>query len=614
MFQHQILNVTAGSSRVRKDEPAGGSAVNLGPMPEWNLADLYSAPDGADLKADFAAVEKRTAAFEGYRGQVADLESSAFGAAIAEYEALSEVMGKIGSYAQLHQSGDVSNPERGRFYQDTVEQLTVLGGKLLFFTLEINRLDDKVLAEKMKHASAARYAPWVRDLRVMREHELSDDLERLFLDKSTTGRTSWVRLFDETLANMRCTVGDEELTLTAALNRLSDPQPERRKIAAKAIGAALGDKASLFTLITNVLAKDKAVEDEWRKFPRPVSSRNLANLVEDEVVDALVSAAKDAFADTAHRYYKLKAMWLGKEKLEYWDRNAPLPTAETRDIPWAEAQSTVRDAYAGFSPKLAAIVDDFFAKNWIDAPARPGKSSGAFSHPTVPSVHPYILMNYLGSPRDVQTLAHELGHGVHQVLSAPQGALIAGTPLTLAETASVFGEMLTFQAILAKETRPAARRALLAGKVEDMLNTVVRQIAFHNFEQRVHDARKNGELSQEQLCDIWIGVQKESLGPAFNFDDEYKYYWSYISHFLHVPFYVYAYAFGDCLVNALYNVYTTKAVPDFEAKYLDMLSAGGKLRHKELLAPFGLDATDPGFWRRGMKTIEGFIDELEKVA
>ncbi|MBY0509124.1 MAG: M3 family oligoendopeptidase [Rhodospirillaceae bacterium] len=583
-------------------------------MPEWNLSDLYSAPDGADLKADFAAAEKRVAAFEAHRGKVAAMDSAAFGAAIAEYEALSELTGKIGSYAQLYQSGDVSNPERGRFYQDTVERLTVMGGQLLFFTLEINRLDDAVLAAKMKHASAAHYEPWIRDLRVMRAHELSDDLEKLFLDKSTTGRTSWVRLFDETLAGMRRKVGDEELTLTAALNRLSDPHPERRKAAAKAIGAALGDKMPLFTLITNVLAKDKAVEDEWRKFPRPVSSRNLANLVEDEVVDALVAAAKGAFADTAHRYYKLKAKWLGKDKLEYWDRNAPLPTAEHRDIPWAEAKSTVREAYAGFSPKLAAIVDDFFNKNWIDAPARPGKASGAFSHGTVPSVHPYILMNYLGSPRDVQTLAHELGHGVHQVLAAPQGALISGTPLTLAETASVFGEMLTFQAILAKETRPAERRALLAGKVEDMLNTVVRQIAFHNFEKQVHDARKDGELSQEQLCDIWMNVQKESLGPAFHFDDEYKYYWTYISHFLHVPFYVYAYAFGDCLVNALYNVYATKAVPGFEQKYLDMLSAGGKLRHKDLLAPFGLDATDPGFWRRGMKTIEGFIDELEKVS
>ena len=598
----------------RKDEPAGGGAASLGPLPEWNLGDLYSAPDGADFKADFLAAEKRVAAFESHRGKVAHMDSAAFGAALSEYEALSEVLGKIASYAQLYQSGDVSSPERGRFYQDTVERLTVMNGQLLFFTLEINRLEDAALAAKMTHPAAAHYAPFVRDLRVMRAHELSDDLEKLFLDKSQTGRTAWVRLFDETLANMRCDVDGETLTLTQALNRLSDPREERRKVAAKAIGTALGGEASLFTLITNTLAKDKVVEDEWRKLARPVSSRNLANLVEDEVVDALVSAAKSAYADTAHRYYKLKAKWLGKDKLEYWDRNAPLPTAVLRDIPWAEAQSTVRGAYNGFSPKLAAIVDDFFAKNWIDAPARLGKSSGAFSHGTVPSAHPYILMNYLGSPRDVQTLAHELGHGVHQVLAAPQGALICGTPLTLAETASVFGEMLTFRALLAQEADPVQRRALLAGKVEDMLNTVVRQIAFHDFERQVHDARKAGELSQEQICDIWMGVQKESLGPAFHFDDEYKYYWSYISHFLHVPFYVYAYAFGDCLVNSLYNVYATKAVPDFESKYLDMLSAGGKLRHKELLAPFGLDASQPDFWRRGMRTIEGFIDELEKTA
>ena len=597
---------------IPKDDPAGGGA-NLGTLPEWNLRDLYSAPDGADLKADFAAAEKRATAFEAHRGKVAALDSAAFGAAIAEYETISEILGKIGSYSQLYQSGDVSNPERGRFYQDVVERLTVIGGQLLFFTLEINRLEDAALAAKMTDPKAAYYQPWIRDLRVMRQHELSDDLEKLFLDKSTTGRTAWVRLYDEKLAGLRCTIDGEELTLTAALNRLSDPKPERRKAAAKAIGAILAADVSLFALITNVLAKDKGVEDEWRKFARPVSSRNLANLVEDEVVDALVAAAKGAYADTAHRYYKLKAKWLGKDKLEYWDRNAPLPSVEQKDIPWADAQKTVHNAYAGFSPKLASIVDDFFTKNWIDAPARPGKASGAFSHSTVPSVHPYIMLNYLGSPRDVQTLAHELGHGVHQVLAAPQGTLICGTPLTLAETASVFGEMLTFQALLAQEKDPARRRALLAGKVEDMLNTVVRQIAFHDFERQVHDGRKNGELSQEQICDIWLSVQKESLGPAFHFDDEYKYYWAYISHFLHVPFYVYAYAFGDCLVNALYNVYATKAVPDFENKYLDMLSAGGKLRHKELLAPFGLDASDPGFWRRGMKTIEGFIDELEKA-
>lgn len=601
--------------RTLKDEPASGSAVNLGDLPAWKLSDLYAGPDDPRISSDFAELDRRIGAFEKHRGNIAALGSAAFAAAIAEYEAISEVTGRIGSYAQLYQTENVSDPARGRFYQDISERLTVLGGRLLFFTLEINRLEDDALAQKMSDPRARHYEPWVRDLRVSRKHELSDDLEKLFLDKSTTSRTAWVRLFDETLAGIRVTVDGEKdpMTLTAALNRLSDPDEGKRRAAAKGVGAALGEKAQLVTLITNVLAKDKAVEDEWRRFPRPVSSRNLANLVEDEVVDALVSAVKGAYKDTAHRYYALKAKWMGKDKLEYWDRNAPLPASAKRDIPWNEAKSTVLDAYNKFSPKIAGIARDFFDKNWIDAPARPGKQSGAFSHPTVPSAHPYILLNYLGSPRDVATLAHELGHGVHQVLAAPQGYLVSGTPLTLAETASVFGEMLTFQSLLAQETRPEERRALLAGKVEDMLNTVVRQIAFHEFERQVHDERKNGELSAERLCELWMGIQGDSLGPKIRFDDEYKYYWTYISHFLHVPFYVYAYAFGDCLVNALYNVYATKAVPDFETKYLEMLAAGGKLRHKELLAPFGLDATDPGFWRRGMKTIEGFIDELERM-
>ncbi len=596
-----------------KDAPSG-NADDLGPLPEWNLADLYSGPDGADLAADFMAVEKAIAEFEADRGKVADLTPAAFGAAIKRYEWISEILGKIGSYAQLHQSGDVSDPVRGRFYQDTVEKLTDLGGRLLFFTLEINRLDDQALATKMKHPDAAAYEPWVRDLRIYREHELSDDLEKLFLEKSMTGRTTWVRLYDETLASMRCTVGSEILTLTEALHRLSEPDAQKRKDAAAAVSVALGEKAPLFTLITNVLAKDKAVEDAWRKYPRPVSSRNQANLVEDEVVEALVSAVKESYAETAHRYYALKAKWLGKDKLDTWDRNAPLPQADHRKIPWAEARDMVTGAYRDFSPALADIVERFHTDRWIAVPARPGKASGAFSHPTVPSAHPYILMNYLGSPRDVMTLAHELGHGVHQVLAGPQGQLISGTPLTLAETASVFGEMLTFRALLAAEKRPAERRALLAGKVEDMLNTVVRQIAFHDFETQVHNARKNGELSTEQLGDIWMEIQRTSLGPAFRFGDDYRPFWSYISHFLHAPFYVYAYAFGDCLVNSLYNAYQSGAVPDFVTRYHDMLAAGGRFRHKELLAPFGLDATDPGFWKRGMKTLSDFIDELEKVA
>jgi oligoendopeptidase F len=607
---HRFLN----TSPHRKDDAVSGPDAALGELPEWNLGDLYSAPDGADIKADIALSERKIAAFEVHRGKVAGLDGAAFGQAIADYEVIGEILGKVGSYAQLYQSGDVADPKRGKFYQDTNDKLTELGGHTLFFTLEINRLDDGALNAKMQHAAAAKYAPWIRDLRVFRAHELSDDLEKLFLDKSTTGRAAWVRLYDETQASMRCKIGEAEVTLTQALHQLSDSSGEKRRVAAKAIGAALSEKEQLFTLITNTLAKDKAVEDEWRKFNAPVSSRNLGNLVEDEVVQALVSAAKESYASTAHRYYKMKARWFGLDQLQYWDRNAPLPKTEDRKIAWPEAKQMVLNAYRAFTPQMAEVAGAFFDKRWIDAPARPGKASGAFSHPVVPSAHPYILVNYLGNSRDVMTLAHELGHGVHQVLAGGQGGLISSTPLTLAETASVFGEMLTFQALLAAEQRPLERRALLAGKVEDMLNTVIRQIAFHEFERHVHDERKSGELSAERLGEIWMTVQRDSLGPAFHFDDEYKHYWSYISHFLHAPFYVYAYAFGDCLVNSLYNVYATKAVPGFEAKYLDMLSAGGRYRHKELLKPFGLDASDPEFWKRGMSTISGFIDELEKVA
>lgn len=588
---------------------------DLGALPVWTLTDLYSGPDGDDLEAAFKEAEDRIEAFEeAYAHKIADLDGTAFGVAIVEYEAIGDLLGRIGSFAQLYHSQNVSDPERGRFYQNTIDRMTALSSKSLFFTLAINRLDDAALEEKLQDAVAAKYVPWIRDLRVFKDHELSDDLERLLHEKYVSGRAAWVRLFDETEAAIRCGVGNESLTLTEALNRLSDPMPEKRRAAAKGVGEALGEKAPLFAYITNVLAKDKATEDAWRKFERPVSSRNLANLVEDEVVDALVQAAKDSYASTSHRYYALKAKWFGKDKLDYWDRNAPLPQADTRTISWDEAKTTVLDAYAGFTPEMAELAGPFFDKGWIDAPASPGKASGAFSHPTVPSSHPFILLNYLGSPRDVMTLAHELGHGVHQVLAAERGPLLCDTPLTLAETASVFGEMLTFRSLLDKEDRPEQRRALLAGKVEDMLNTVVRQIAFHEFERHVHDERRNGELSLDRICEIWMQVQTDSLGPAFRFDDEYKYYWTYISHFLHVPFYVYAYAFGDCLVNSLYRVYADGTVSGFEDKYMEMLKAGGTLRHKELLAPFGLDASEPAFWARGMQTMTDLIDELEEVA
>jgi oligoendopeptidase F len=592
---------------------AAARAEALGPLPEWNLADLYPGRDSPELKADLARSQSDATAFrERYAGKLAGLSGTALASAITAFEQLQETLGRIMSYAYLVYAGDMSDPEIGRFFQNMQERVNAISTELLFFTLEINRLDDAALAQKLQSPELARYAPWLRDTRAFRPYQLSDDLEKLLHEKYVAGRAAWTRLFDETGAGLRFPIGGQELTSAEALHLLSDPDAEKRKAAAKAIGQVYGRNVRLFALITNTLAKDKEIEDRWRGFKRPISSRNLANFVEDEVVDALIAAVRQSYPALSHRYYRLKAKWFGREQLPYWDRNAPLPEQEDRVIPWSEAERIVLGAYGAFSPELAAIGRRFFEKPWIDAPVRPGKAPGAFAHPTVPSAHPYLLLNYQGKTRDVMTLAHELGHGVHQVLAAPKGALMADTPLTLAETASVFGEMLTFRALLAAEKDPVRRKTLLASKVEDMLNTVVRQIAFVEFERRVHDERREGELTAERIGQIWMDVQSESLGPAIGFDDDYRVYWSYIPHFIHTPFYVYAYAFGDCLVNSLYAVYQN-AAPGFAEKYLDMLSAGGTRRHKELLAPFGLDAADPSFWKKGLSVIAGFIDELEKM-
>jgi oligoendopeptidase F len=492
------------------------------------------------------------------------------------------------------------------------EKLTDISSKLVFFTLEINRIDDADLLAKLKEPALAKYGPWLRDVRAFRPHQLSDEIEKLLHEKYVAGKAAWSRLFDETIARLRYPFRNETLSEAQILDKLSNKDGAVRKDAAKSFGKVQGDNIAVFGLITNTLAKDKEIEDRWRHYARAQSSRNLSNQVEDEVVDALAAAVKAAYPRLAHRYYKLKAKWFGVEQMPYWDRNAPLPEHDDRTVPWEEASKTVLDAYEAFSPELASVGRKFFHDGWIDAPARPGKSPGAFAHPTVPSAHPYLLLNYQGKVRDVMTLAHELGHGVHQVLAAPQGALMADTPLTLAETASVFGEMLTFQALLKTAPDKRTRKAMLAGKVEDQLNTVVRQIAFYEFELRVHAARREGELTPEAIGEIWMAVQKESLGSAFKYDDEYRFYWSYIGHFIHSPFYVYAYAFGDCLVNSLYAAYQSGQT-DFQRKYLDMLKAGGVKRHKELLAPFGLDASDPAFWDKGLSVISGFVDELETL-
>jgi oligoendopeptidase F len=583
----------------------------LGPLPRWNLNDLYSGPRSDRLAHDLGRAERQAVRFEkSYKGRLSRMSGKRLGAAVAEFEAIDEILGKVMSYAGLLHATNVSDPKIGQFYQTTAERVNAISTRLLFFTLELNRLPEKALKQKLRAPELKRYAPWVRDARAWRAHELADDMEKLLHEKAPSGRAAWTRLFDETLADLRFPINGKMLTEAEALNLLANKSAAVRKRAALAIGKVLGENGRTFALITNTLAKDKEVEDRWRGFQAPASARNLSNYVEDEVVDALTSSVKRAYPRLAHRYYRLKANWMGKKRLDYWDRNAPLPKAPDRSLTWTEARDVVLEAYAAFSPEMARIAKRFFDGRWIDAAPKPGKDSGAFSHPTVPSAHPYILMNYQGKSRDVMTLAHELGHGVHQVLAGPQGNLMADTPLTLAETASVFGEMMTFRRLLETESRPAARRALIAGKVEDMLNTVVRQIAFFDFELRVHTARRGGELSADDLCKIWMAVQKESLGPAIKLDGDYKWYWTYIPHFIHSPFYVYAYAFGDCLVNSLYATYEAKP-GGFQAKYLDMLRAGGTLRHKELLKPFGLNAADPAFWDRGLAMISGLIDELE---
>ncbi|MCA1999606.1 MAG: M3 family oligoendopeptidase, partial [Hyphomicrobiales bacterium] len=586
------------------------SETALGDLPEWRLDDLYPGMDSLEFAADFAAMSDDARAFAArYRGKLAALAAGAEGGAalfeaIRAYEAIEERMGRIISYAGLIYSTDTTNPIHGKFYGDTQEKVTEAGSELLFFTLELNLIDDQLMDRLMAAAPLDHYRPWLVDLRRDKPFQLEDRIEQLFHEKSVTGRAAWNRLFDETMASLRFDIAGETLTLEPTLARLQDADENRRRAAGEALAKTLAENTRLFTLITNTLAKDKEISDRWRGFRDVAESRHLANRVEPEVVDAMVQAIEAAHPRLSHRYYALKARWFGKERLEFWDRNAPLPKVPQRTIPWEEARETVLSAYAGFSPQMAEIARRFFDGRWIDAPTRPGKAPGAFAHPTVPSAHPYVLVNYLGKPRDVMTLAHELGHGVHQVLAAPNGALMAPTPLTLAETASVFGEMLTFRRILAGTQEVAQRKALLAGKVEDMINTVVRQVAFYAFERRVHSERRNGELTTERLNEIWIEVQSKSLGPAIHLGPGYEVFWAYIPHFIHSPFYVYAYAFGDCLVNSLYGVYQ-KADPKFVENYFALLAAGGTRHHSELLAPFGLDARDPAFWQIGLSVIDG---------
>ena len=592
---------------------AGGS---LGPLPDWDLTDLYPAPDAPEFERDLDWVATEGRAFAAaYEGKLATLDAAGLLACVRAYEQIDITAGRIMSYAGLRYYQNTMDSERAKFMGDAQEAITEATTPLVFFSLEFNRLEDDHLAGLMAaNADLARYKPVFDRMRAMRPHQLSDEMERFLHDQSQVGASAWNKLFDETMAGLTFTVPgeDEPLNLEATLNLLTDPDRAKREAAARALAVVFDRNIKLFARVHNTLAKEKEIEDRWRKMPTPQTARHLSNHVEPEVVEALRNAVVAAYPKLSHRYYLLKAKWMGLDTLQVWDRNAPLPIEQPKTVGWAEARDTVLSAYAAFSPKMAEIAQPFFERGWIDAGVKAGKAPGAFAHPTVTTVHPYVMLNYLGKPRDVMTLAHELGHGVHQVLAAGQGELLSSTPLTLAETASVFGEMLTFRRLLDQAKTPAERKTLLAGKVEDMINTVVRQIAFYDFECKLHDARRDGELTPDGINALWMSVQAESLGPAFTFMDGYETFWAYIPHFIHSPFYVYAYAFGDGLVNALYAVYA-EGTPGFQDKYFDMLKAGGSKHHRELLAPFGLDASDPAFWDKGLSMIAGFIDELEAM-
>ena len=615
MRQSSLSHPAGVAIRAMAEAGAKAQASPFGDLPEWDLGDLYTGLDAPELKSDLERATREAQGFaEEWKGRLSVAAARGeLGRAVADYERLEELLGRIMAFASLVYAGETADPVKAKFYGDVQQKLTDISSDLLFFALELNRLeDDEIERAYSGDAMLARYRPWIGDLRKEKPYQLEDRVEQLFHEKSVTGRGAFNRLFDETMTALRFTVDGEKLPIEPTLNLLQDHDREKREKGFRALAETFTAHLPTFALITNTLAKDKEISDRWRGFADVADSRHLANRVERDVVDALTEAVRDAYPRISHRYYAMKAKWLGMDHLQAWDRNAPLPETPQATIGWEDAKNTVLTAYGAFSPDMADIARQFFDKSWIDAPARPGKAPGAFAHPTVPSAHPYVLLNYMGKPRDVMTLAHELGHGVHQVLAGEQGALMAQTPLTLAETASVFGEMLTFRSMLDHTTDKRERKAMLAQKAEDMINTVIRQIAFYSFERKVHAERRNGELTADQIGELWMSVQGESLGPAIRLPAGYDTFWAYIPHFIHSPFYVYAYAFGDCLVNSLFAVYQD-AESGFQAKYFDMLRAGGSMHHSELLAPFGLDASDPAFWSKGLSVIEGVVDELEAM-
>ena len=592
----------------------------IGTLPEWDLGDLYDKPESSIFKADMEHLKRNVHDFElEYKGAIlmpdnsVDQNAKRLKKSIIAYEDILNAIGKLSGFATLYHVTATNDPIRTKFYGDTQVNVTEISNRIIFYELELNRLSDDMLENLLSEEGLAVYRTWFENIRKYKPHQLTDEVEQIFHDKSMTSFSAWNRLFDQTISNMKVTIDGKSKSLEEALNYLLSPQEKDRKTAFLSVSNGLKDNISLFTHIMNTICQDKSISNKWRKYKYPEQSRHLANNIEPEVVDALVNAVELNYANTSHRYYKLKSEMLGKKYLESWDRNAPLPDTNIKDIKWNDARNIVIEAYEEFSDDLARIVKRFFDERWIDAKIKDGKVTGAFAHPVTTDTHPYILMNYQGKPRDVMTLAHELGHGIHQVLASDLGPLLSDTPLTLAETASVFGEMLTYRKLIKNNDDQFERKVLLASKIEDMINTVIRQVSFFKFEQLVHQRRKEGELTSDDINTIWLETQTQSLGPSIRLHEQHKYLWSYIPHFIHSPFYVYAYAFGDCLVNSLYSVYE-KDPSGFVPKYKDLLASGGSKHHKELLQPFNLDASDPGFWNNGISLITGMIDDLEKIS
>ena len=591
--------------------------VKLDTLPEWNLADLYAGREDPKIEADLAAAKAANDELVKLKGRFTALRTDprhlgeVLDHGIGLYEKATNGLWGVGAYAALSASVARDDPAWAKFEADLRARSSQIAADSLFFTLELNQLEDSEIEMAFKaHPPAARWRPWMRRVRLSRPHELTADLERLLIDRGPAV-ANWTRLFDETLARLTAKVGRENLTLSEALNRLSDPDGARRKQAAQGLAKALEERTPVLALSMNTLAFEKQVEDRWRKYPDPAASRHLANEVDADAVQALEAAVVEAYPSVSHRYYALKAKVMGRKTLDYWDRNAPLDTAAPRTYGWDEARGMVLESFADLAPKFADTAQTFFTHPWIDARPRPGKQSGAYSHPVTADRHPYVFMNYMGERRDVLTLAHELGHAVHQTLCAPLGTLLADTPLTLAETASIFGEGLVFERLLASASKQE-RMGLLAGKIEDGLNTVVRQIAFHRFETQFHAMRQEGELAPEDISALWLEVMAESLGPAVKLNPGYEHYWAYVSHFVHAPFYVYAYAFGDLLVRGLMEKRREDPVA-FAPLYEDLLAAGGTRTYVEALKPFGLNPREKAFWAAGMSQLERLVDEFDDL-